>query len=404
MEVYSVSEMTRYIKCLMESDGVLRSVFVRGELSNFKRHYSGHWYFTLKDAGAQMKCVMFRSRAQFVKFVPKDGMKIVVGGNITVFERDGQYQLYAERLLPEGTGELQLAYEQLKARLEQEGLFDVSHKKILPAFVQKIGIVTSATGAVLRDIYTVAKRRNRQVSLCLYPVQVQGAEAPREIAHAIEMFNRAYPVDVLIVGRGGGSIEDLWAFNDEQVVRAVYNSAIPVVSAVGHETDYTLTDFASDLRAATPSQAAELVVFDRAEAVRHIRSLKGELFLRARHLLEEKQNRYAVCANHRVFREPEILLNQKRELLDRQIQRFFQSAELHFSNQKNRLQSALDKLHLLNPLGVLKRGYALVKKENQLVTAAVKLKDGDVIEVVFADGSVKARIENSGGDSEQKEG
>lgn len=396
MEIYSVTEITRHIKCLMEADGVLHSVFVRGELSNFKRHYSGHCYFTLKDGTAQIKCVMFRSRAQYIRFAPADGMQIVAGGNVTVFERDGQYQLYAERLLPEGIGELQLAYEQLKSRLEQEGLFAAAHKKPIPAFVRKIGVITSATGAVLRDIYTVTKRRNWQVALCLYPVQVQGAEAAGEIAHAIEVFNRYYPVDVLIVGRGGGSIEDLWAFNEERVVRAVYNSEIPVISAVGHETDYTLTDFASDLRAATPSQAAELAVFDHAETVRRIRSLKGELFLKARQVLEGKRTRYALCANHRVFREPETLLAQKREILDRQIQRFYQVAELDFFNKQNRLQSALEKLELLNPLGVLKRGYAVVKRNERLIASAASLKEGDEVKVVFADGSVKARIEKSG--------
>lgn len=239
MNVYSVTEITKYIKNRVEQDETLKNLYLRGEISNFKLHSSGHCYFTLKDAGAVIRCVMFRGKAQYLKFRPTNGMKVTAGGSVSVFERDGQYQFYADRMLPEGVGELSLAYEQLKAKLEAEGLFDTARKKRLPLLAKKIGIVTSATGAVLRDILKVGKRRNPNAEFILCPVQVQGDKASPQIAEAIRMFNEEYPVDVLIVGRGGGSMEDLWPFNEELTVRAVSSSKIPVVSAVGHETDFT---------------------------------------------------------------------------------------------------------------------------------------------------------------------
>jgi exodeoxyribonuclease VII large subunit len=249
VNILSVGAVTRYIKTLFEQDGTLADVMVRGEISNFKRHYSGHCYFTLKDSDATLRAVMFRGRAQLLRFEPKDGLKVIAGGQISVFERDGQYQLYVDQLIPEGVGELSLAFAQLKDKLTAEGLFDDARKRPLPALPQAVGIVTSPTGAAVRDIITVAKRRHPGVQLILIPVQVQGPEAPGQIVKALGILNRLRQTDVIIVGRGGGSIEELWAFNDESVVRAIAASELPVVSAVGHQTDFTLADFAADLRA-----------------------------------------------------------------------------------------------------------------------------------------------------------
>lgn len=277
MAILSVAAVNRHIKALLEQDETLAGVLVRGEISNFKRHYSGHCYFTLKDSEATLRAVMFRSRAQLLKFEPKDGLKVIAGGRVSVFERDGQYQLYVEQLVPEGMGELSLAFAQLKDKLAAEGLFDESRKRPLPLLPRTVGIITSPTGAAVRDIVTVAKRRYPGVQLILNPVQVQGADAPPQIAAGIGLLNRHGRAEVIIVGRGGGSIEELWAFNDEQVVRAIAASNIPVISAVGHQTDYTLADFAADRRAATPSQAAEIAVPDVREMARYIQTLRTML-------------------------------------------------------------------------------------------------------------------------------
>ena len=270
MAVHSVSALTQYIKSMFQTEGMLRNVSVEGELSNYKMYASGHCYFTLKDETASLKGVMFKSRARLLRFQPENGMKVVATGEVSVYERDGTYQLYAERLLPVGAGELSVAFEQMKMRLAAEGLFRAEHKKPLPPFPRTIGIVTSLSGAVLRDIYRVSKRRDPKIRLALCPTLVQGEGAAAEIAAAIRFFNKKYPVDLLIVGRGGGSMEDLWAFNEELVVRAIHDSVIPVISAVGHETDTTLADYVSDVRAATPSQAAEIAVPEAAVLNRRV--------------------------------------------------------------------------------------------------------------------------------------
>lgn len=388
MSIYSVSEITKHIKVSMDNDQMLRSVLICGEISNFKNHYSGHCYFTLKDKFSSIKTVMFKSKAQYLKFIPTDGMKVVAGGSITVFERDGQYQFYVNSLFPEGAGELSLAFEQLKEKLTAEGLFDALHKKKLPPFPKTIGIVTSATGAVLRDILTVAKRRNPKIELRLYPVQVQGGESAQQIAAAIRFFNEKYPVDVLIVGRGGGSIEDLWSFNEEVVVRAIYHSQIPVVSAVGHETDYTLADFASDVRAATPSQAAELVAVDTKEIIRYIKALEARLEGQVRRRLREKRNCLAMSTNSRILRNPQLILADKRQLLDSYVEKIKQLKDVAFINKKHRLNILLEKLQMLSPLEVLKRGYSIVKFEERILHQAADIKQGQNLEVVLEDGSI----------------
>lgn len=373
-------------------DNLLRIVLIRGEVSNFKKHYSGHCYFTLKDQFASIKCVMFKSKAQFLKFYPKDGMQVVVGGYVTVFERDGQYQLYADSLFPDGIGELSLAFTQLKEKLAAEGLFEQAYKKALPQFPKTIGVVTSATGAVLRDIYTVSKRRNRGVELCLYPVKVQGEAAPAEIVQAIEVFNKKYPVDVIIVGRGGGSIEDLWAFNDERVVRAIFQSEIPIVSAVGHETDYTLTDFVSDVRAATPSQAAEIIVPDVKEILRHVKSLREKMDYHVIRFLNEKRHRVNLCRQHRMMLNPKMTLDKKRELLDKRMNRLAEIKADSLLKKRHALEVLLEKLMILNPLSALRRGYTLTKQKDKLVKSIEDVDKDSNLTLYLADGKIDAKV------------
>lgn len=392
MGIYSVSEVTRYIKDRMDGDPLLGRVLVRGEISNFKSHYSGHCYFTLKDAAASIKSVMFKSRAQYLKFMPENGMRVVAEGHITVYERDGQYQMYASGLFPEGAGELSVAFEQLKERLAAEGLFDASHKAPLPAYPKMIGVITSPVGAVLRDIVKVAKRRNPKVALRLYPVLVQGEGAARQIAGAIGFFNERYPVDALIVGRGGGSMEDLWAFNEEPVVRAIYESKIPVVSAVGHETDYTLADFAADVRAATPSQAAELTVPDAAEISRYVASLETRLRRRAERIVDEKRKRLSVSLNHRMFLNPQIALAGKKQAVDYFVEKLAAGKDAALTGKRHRLQVLLEKLEMLSPLAVVKRGYGIVKSGDTIVRRASDVAEGQRLEIVMSDAVAEAVV------------
>lgn len=391
--IYTVSDLTKYIKNLLDRDTRLMSVFIKGELSNFKAHYSGHCYFTLKDAGSQIKGVMFKSRAQFLKFEPRDGLKVVAYGQVTVFERDGQYQLYADQLIPDGVGELSLAFNQLKEKLAAEGLFDESRKQQLPLIPQAIGVITSPTGAALRDIITVAKRRHPGIPLILYPVQVQGLEAPGQIVEAIRAFNRLQNVEVIIAGRGGGSIEELWAFNDEQVVRAITASSIPIVSAVGHQTDYTLADFAADCRAATPSQAAEMVVPDVYELKRYIQTLQTMLENTMRTYI--KQRRQAVCQlrDNRVFTQPEKLLAEHRQLVDSYVERLEQAARNSILTKQQQLKLHAEKLAVLNPLAVLARGFSLTRTPaGQVISAANQVKPGQQLEIILNHGRLEVEV------------
>jgi exodeoxyribonuclease VII large subunit len=394
MEIYSVSEINSYIKEKFAQDRLLAKVMVSGELSNFKLHYSGHCYFTLKDKNAAIRGVMFKSRAQMLKFKPADGMKVVVGGSVSVYERDGQYQLYADVMLPEGAGELSLAYEQLKKRLSEEGLFDDALKKALPLFPKKIGVVTSPTGAVLRDIFKVAKRRSPSVEIDLYPVPVQGEGAAEKIARGIDFFNRLHAVDVIIVGRGGGSLEDLWAFNEEIVVRSIFKSKIPVISAVGHQTDFTLCDFVSDVRAATPSHAAELAVPDKAEYLRHMQNLYLRLNAAEKNIMREKQCRLELCANSRYLKEPQFFLKDKRQQLDGLHDSLNRAKDIILERKKQRLFEFTGKLSVLNPLSVLARGYSLVKGENGKTLRSINdVQENSRVSVAMADGSFTATVD-----------
>lgn len=392
MTVHSVSALTQYIKSMFQSEGLLRNVSVEGELSNYKMYASGHCYFTLKDETASLKGVMFKSRARLLRFQPENGMKVVATGEVSVYERDGAYQLYVERLLPVGAGELSVAFEQLKARLAAEGLFNEEHKKPLPPFPRTIGIVTSLSGAVLRDIYRVSKRRDANVRLVLYPTLVQGEGAAAEIAAAIRFFNEKYPVDLLIVGRGGGSAEDLWAFNEEPVVRAIYDSVIPVISAVGHETDTTLSDYASDVRAATPSQAAELAVPETAALIRRIGECEMRLQKAVKSRLYYERERVERLGGFFLKRPPQVLLAERRQRLDMAAEALDHGMRRALLEKQHAFQVAAEKLEMLNPLQVIRRGYSVVEKDGAAVRSVKELAAGDGILVRLADGSFDAVV------------
>ena len=393
MSILTVGEATKHIKEIFDKDVILSSVFIRGEISNFKKHHSGHCYFTLKDSEATIRAVMFRSRAQYLKFVPRDGQNVVAAGNISVYERDGQYQLYADQLIPDGIGELSLAYEALKEKLSAEGLFDLERKKVLPILPEKVGLITSPTGAALRDIRTVAKRRHPGVALLLLPVQVQGLEAPPQIAKAIETFNELSNVDVIIVGLGGGSIEELWAFNDERVVRAIAASRIPIVSAVGHETDFTLADFAADRRAATPSQAAELAVPDVKELRRYLLLQVEVLNAAIRRYIDIRRKKVEQFRESRIMNRPVDQLFAKQQLLDIMINRL-QTAEQQQLQQKRHLfEISAQKLSALSPLSVFSRGYSIVRTPDGRIISDIKNTTvGDFVELVLNRGALRATV------------
>ena len=400
MAIHGVSEVNRFIKGLLQGEPALRRLMVRGELSNFKVYASGHAYFTLKDATSALKCVMFRSRAQYLRFRPENGQSVIVSGGISVYERDGVYQLYVDSLAPEGQGALAQALAQLKARLAAEGLFDEAHKQPLPFFPRRIGVVTSISGAVLRDIYHVSKRRDPSVQLVLKPVQVQGEGAAAQIADAIRFFNEKVPVDVLIVGRGGGSMEDLWAFNEEVVIRAVYASRIPIISAVGHETDFTLADDAADVRAATPSQAAELAVPDTQGLRQHVQSLAIRLQQAALHTISRKRDALAYAMERPVLEHPaEALLAPRQQALDQAIERFQRAAKTCLGTKQQAMDDAMKRLELLSPVHVMRRGYAVIERENAPVTRAAQVHAGDVLTLRFADGCVMAEARETGKNS-----
>ena len=394
MGILTVSDVTAYIKRWMEKDGLLSSVYVRGEVSNFKRHSSGHCYFTLKDAGAVLRAVLFRSRAQYLKFEPQNGMQVIVSGRLSVFERDGQYQLYGDRMTPDGIGELSLAYAQLKDKLEREGLFQQERKRSLPLLPRAVGIITSPTGAAVRDIRTVAKRRFAGIPLVLAPVSVQGPAAAGEITAAIRLLASHPIIDVLIVGRGGGSIEELWAFNEETVVRAIADSALPVISAVGHETDFTLADFAADVRAATPSQAAEIAVPDRLELERRLQQGQVRLRQAINNDLLRRRQRLSQLIKSPVFTKPERLLAPQRQALDNLQERLIRAAARQTDEKKRQWLLVSQKLALLNPLGMLQRGYAFLSQEDtgEPIRSVEQVTVDSYLEARVQDGALRLHV------------
>ncbi|MBM7564380.1 exodeoxyribonuclease VII large subunit [Paenibacillus sacheonensis] len=437
--VFSIKEINRYIGMKLESDGLLSDVWLRGEISNFTHHSSGHMYFTLKDKDSRLKCIMFASHNQRLPFIPKEGAKVLARGNVSVYERDGNYQFYCTSMQPDGVGSLYLAYEQLKRKLQDEGLFDAVRKRPIPKFPKAIGVITSATGAAVRDILITLQRRHPSVPVLLFPVSVQGTGAAPSIVKAIENMNRLGEVDVLIIGRGGGSLEELWAFNEEAVARSIAASRIPVISAVGHETDFTIADFVADLRAATPTAAAELAVTSVQELQAKLAHMESRLTQMLRMTLQGRQERLARLRRSPVFLNPRKYVLQQTQLLDVMRERLrnralrlaernrvnyrnlhsalsrahpgaraaLASKQLHLTSARleasmaagmkgKRLQllSSMRQLDALSPLKVMSRGYSLVYDEhgNKLVKSVSDVQLGDLIHVKVSDGQLECQV------------
>jgi exodeoxyribonuclease VII large subunit len=445
-QIFSVKDITRYIKDTLEFDEVLQNVWVRGELSNFVHHSRGHMYFTVKDEESKIKGVMFAGYNRYLKFIPQNGTRVLIRGSISVYERDGQYQLYVKEMQPDGIGSLYMAYEQLKAKLEVEGLFDVRYKKPLPLYPSRVGVITSPTGAAVRDIITTIRRRYPAAHILLYPVAVQGEHAVPSICRALDAMNTRQDVDVLIVGRGGGSIEELWAFNEEEVARRIFHSRIPVISAVGHETDFTIADFVADVRAATPTAAAELAVPHIGELKHRLEGLANRLVMSLRHKVTGLRERLTRLQRSYVLRQPERYVMQYEQQLDRLQERLVRATRQYYIDRRTewkdvqrrllqhnptiaiirarerqesqeerlcramqmvllkaneRLSRQLDKLDALSPLKVMRRGYSLVFKEEagreQLVKTVGQVNEGEQITVRLSDGVLECRVEKAEG-------
>jgi exodeoxyribonuclease VII large subunit len=436
-KIYSVRDINRYIRDLIEQDFTLQDVWIRGEISNFTHHSRGHMYFTVKDEDAVLKAVMFAGSNRYLKFIPKNGTKVLVRGNITVYEAGGQYQLIAKEMQPDGIGGLYLAYEQLKEKLEKEGIFAPERKRTLPAYPRVIGVITSPTGAAVRDIVTTLRRRYPIVRIILIPVLVQGEGAPSAICKALEFVNRSDEVDVLIVGRGGGSIEELWAFNEESVARSIFSSKIPVISAVGHETDFTIADFVADIRAATPTAAAELAVPHLSDLQQKLNWLSEKLHRQLQHHYQTSLDQWRRVHKSLLFRHPKKQVEAANQSLDRLVEQLGQSIQRCLKTKKNEITQHTQRLYLqspkqklllyqeqiarfkdtlqrqantvtsqkrnewmyavarldgLSPLKIMHRGYSLIYKEQALVKSINQLDPGDVIKVQLADGNLDCSV------------
>lgn len=392
--VLSVSQLNRYIKMNFDADENLANIFISGEISNFTNHYrTGHLYFTLKDDSAAVRAVMFNSSAKRLKFMPEDGMKVIARGRVSVYEASGQYQLYVDDMQPDGVGALNLAYEQLKEKLQKEGLFSEHHKKPLPPYPEKVGVITSPTGAAVRDIINVLGRRFPYAEIVFCPVLVQGEGAHLQLTDAVNLFNSEGAADVIIIGRGGGSIEDLWEFNDEGLARAVYNSEIPVISAVGHETDFTICDFVADMRAPTPSAAAELAVPDANELQYALSDLKNRMFLNVSSGIADRRSRLEYLTSKGVLKSPDEMLSNRSQRLDTAFSKMLSSYENRIGGKKVEFVSAATALSKLDPMSVLMRGFAFVSDKNgKNVYSSQALAKGDKINVRFHDGSAVCEV------------
>lgn len=391
-EIFSVSVLNEYIKNIFENNRTLSSVTVRGEISNFTNHRSGHLYFSLKDSDGQIRAVMFRSRAQGLKFMPESGMKVIIHGSVTVYPRDGSYQIYVSSMQPDGIGALYLAYEQMKARLAEEGLFDDIHKKPIPMYPRRIGVITSPTGAAVRDIINVTGRRYPMADIYLYPALVQGAGSEDSLVRALDYLDKSGLCDVIIIGRGGGSIEDLWSFNSEKLARRIFDAKTPIISAVGHETDFTICDFVSDMRAPTPSAAAEIAVPDRRELMMRVDQLDERLATalirsvqRARERLNVLSDRAGAESVRRMLegkRDEVNYLNEKSALLIRSI----------LQAKRDMLSSSAAKANALSPLSTLSRGYSVAEKDNVVIKSVNELSKGDRLTLIMRDGTAVTEV------------
>ena len=391
----TVTDLNKYIKNKIDGDEMLNNVLVKGEISNFKNHYTGHMYFTLKDENSLIKCVMFKSYTTHLSFMPKDGMKVMVLGSVAVFERDGIYQIYAKAMKEDGLGSLYTAYEELKKKLEQEGLFAESHKKKIPFMPKTIGVLTSNTGAVIRDIINVSTRRNLGVHIRLYPVPVQGPGAAEKIAEGIKFMNENKLADVLIIGRGGGSLEDLWPFNEEIVARAIYDSELPIISAVGHETDFTIADFVADLRAPTPSAAAELAVANIEDVRETLKLYNNRYKVALKKKIELMRLSYEKCMARPAYKNPTQKINEQYMVIDMKVKTLQNSMMLKLKEAKTSFVKETAKLDSLSPLKTLTRGYSIVTKQEsgKVIKSVDDLNSGEKVNLRLSDGQKTATID-----------
>ena len=391
-EPITVTQLNSYIKDKIAEDEFLNTVYIKGEISNFKHHYTGHMYFTLKDENSLVKCIMFKTYTSHLDFVPKDGMKVLILGSVSVFERDGVYQIYCRAMQEDGLGSLYKAYEKLKEDLEKEGLFDKSHKKVIPKYPNTIGVLTSQTGSVIRDIINVSTRRNPNVNIKLLPVPVQGEGAGEKIANAIRIMNEKVNPDVLIIARGGGSLEDIWPINEEIVARAIYASEIPIISAVVHETDFTIADCVADLRAPTPSAAAELAVPDITAVKLDIEKYNNRLKMALMKKLEVMKLRYEKCMATKAFKNPLDRIENNYVRLDNYIKLIHLGISNKYKDNKNRFINIISKLDSLSPLKTLSRGYSITQKEGKIIKSIDDVEKDDEIDIKLIDGSIKAIV------------
>ena len=390
-QTQTITQLTRQIKTVLENG--FYDLVLEGEISNCKSQVSGHIYLTLKDDSAQLPAVIWKSSVANLSVQPRDGMKVIVEGSLTVYEPHGRYQMVIKQVRPSGVGELQKAFELLKQKLYEEGLFDSIHKKELPEYPEKIGIVTSPTGAAIQDLMTVISRRMPIVQIYLYPVKVQGVGSAEEIAEGIKYFNKHFSVDVMIIGRGGGSLEDLWAFNEEIVARAIFKSKIPIISAVGHEVDFTISDFVADVRAATPSMAGEIVVKEKIEVENYLLGIQDHLNRNIRNHIKNLKQQVAGHAKSYALNKPVELIRFKAQKLDDMSFRMKRVIDNVFTQEKNKVKNLKSHLEAFNPQNVLKRGYAMVKKGNKVIVSSKKLFNHDKIELTFHDGKLGAKVE-----------
>ena len=392
MDVFSVSDLNNYIKNIFESNRTLASVTVRGEISNFTNHRSGHLYFSLKDADGQIRAVMFRSRATSLKFMPESGMKVIVHGSVTVFPRDGSYQIYVSSMQPDGIGALYLAYEQMKARLAEEGLFDEDHKLPIPSIPSRIGVITSPTGAAVRDIINVTGRRFPQAEVYIYPTLVQGAAAEESLIKALDYLDRSNLCDVIIIGRGGGSIEDLWAFNSEKLARRIYAATTPIISAVGHETDFTICDFVADMRAPTPSAAAEIAVPDMRDLMMRLVSYEERLSLALERKVARAKERLDYLTDKTFRFTVPNLVSTRRDRVNRLGEKTALLINAYIERARDRLMACVGKADALSPLSILSRGYSIAENNGRVIHSIYDVQKGDEVEIVLTDGRVSANV------------
>lgn len=395
-KIYTVSKINRYIKTLFESDYNLQNIWILGEISNFKLHSSGHMYFVLKDQESQIKCVMFRGNNLYLRFMPQDGMKVKVMGDIRVYERRGEYQLYVKKIVEAGKGELYLAFERLKEKLKAEGLFDEECKKKLPLVPQKIAVITSPTGAAIRDVITISLRRFPNISILVVPSLVQGTFAAQEIAQKIDFLNKYFSdLDFVIIGRGGGSLEELWAFNEEILARSIYNSKIPIVSAVGHETDFTISDFVADLRSPTPSAAAEMTIPDKNNLVNNIDLLNDKLVRATKRNFELKMETLNSLTKSLQYQSPENKINQYYQYIDEFTGRLNSRIKHRIELYKERIKKDSQRLDSLSPWAVIERGYSICRKlpHLEIVKRLEQVEIGNEIEVIISDGKISGKVD-----------